>query len=237
MMPHSAARMPASGRQIQNDRPKVGRQQRVGIGADRVKRDIAEIEQAGEADDDVEAPAQHHVDQDLDAVAVDPFERARPDRTRPASPAERRTAPRAPNAPDVARHECAARRGRAPPRPPAVDPGPRPIERRRPDGRRTRARRAPRRTPAARSGYRLPSLSDSACSMRIGKQRANVRTAAKKASLSMTPRLTPAASASGVDLLRGGGHRQTFSISGRPRMPDGMKISVMARIAKAATSL
>ena len=30
---------------------------------------------------------------------------------------------------------------------------------------------------------------------------------------------------------------QTFSTSGLPRMPEGMKISVMARIEKAATSL
>ena len=51
-------------------------QQRVGIGADRVEGDVAEIEQAGEADDDVEAPAEHHVDQDLDAEIVDPFQRA-----------------------------------------------------------------------------------------------------------------------------------------------------------------
>ena len=54
---------------------KGGRQQRVGIGADRVERDIAEIEQAGEANDDIQAPAEHHIDQDLDAVAVDPFQR------------------------------------------------------------------------------------------------------------------------------------------------------------------
>ena len=37
--------------------------------------------------------------------------------------------------------------------------------------------------------------------------------------------------------LRRGGHAQTFSTSGRPRMPEGMKIRVMARIMKAATSL
>ena len=42
---------------------------------DRVEGD-AEIEQAGEADDDVQAPAEHDVDQDLDAVAVDPLDRA-----------------------------------------------------------------------------------------------------------------------------------------------------------------
>ena len=46
---------------------KIGRQQRVGIGADRVERDVAEIEQAGEADHHVEAPAEHHVSQHQDA--------------------------------------------------------------------------------------------------------------------------------------------------------------------------
>ena len=51
-------------------------QQRVGIGADRVEGDVAEIEQAGEPDHDVEAPAQHHVDQNLDAEIVDPLHRA-----------------------------------------------------------------------------------------------------------------------------------------------------------------
>ena len=36
-------------------------QQRVHIGADRIKGDVAEVEQAGEADDDVQAQRQHHV--------------------------------------------------------------------------------------------------------------------------------------------------------------------------------
>ena len=75
-MPQNAARMPASGSSIQNDSPKVLREQRVGIGADRVEGDIAEIEQAGEPDHDVEPPAEHHIDQDLDAEIVDPFHRA-----------------------------------------------------------------------------------------------------------------------------------------------------------------
>ena len=59
--------MPASGRQIQNDSPKCCGEQRVGIGADRVERDVAEIEQAREADHDVEPPAEHHIGQHQDA--------------------------------------------------------------------------------------------------------------------------------------------------------------------------
>ena len=46
--------------------PEILRQQREGIGADRVEGDVAEIEQAGEADDDVEAPAEHHIGEDQD---------------------------------------------------------------------------------------------------------------------------------------------------------------------------
>ena len=46
---------------------EIGRQQRVGIGADRVKRDVAEIEQAGEADHHVQSPSQHHIGQHQNA--------------------------------------------------------------------------------------------------------------------------------------------------------------------------
>ena len=56
--------MPASGRQTRTTRCRKRRaQQRIGVGADRIERDVAEIEQAGEADHDVEAPAEHHVGQ------------------------------------------------------------------------------------------------------------------------------------------------------------------------------
>ena len=55
--------MPASGRQVQKPRPKVVRQQRVGIGADGVEGDVAEVEQPGEPDHDVQPPAEHDVGQ------------------------------------------------------------------------------------------------------------------------------------------------------------------------------
>src|SRR5690606_21224654 len=44
--------------------PVVMGEQRVGIGTHRVEADVAQIQQAGQADDDVQAQAQHHVDQD-----------------------------------------------------------------------------------------------------------------------------------------------------------------------------
>ena len=85
--------MPASGRQIQNDRPKCLREQRVGIGADRVEGDVAEIEQAGEADHDVETEAEHRVGGDQDgeiehvAVAVEQDRNDERERRRTQAPA------------------------------------------------------------------------------------------------------------------------------------------------------
>ena len=49
------------------------RQQRIGVSADRVERDVAEVEQTGEPDHDVQSPPEHHIDQNLDAEIVDPF--------------------------------------------------------------------------------------------------------------------------------------------------------------------
>ena len=50
------------------------REQGVGVGADRVEGDVAEVQQAGEADHDVQPPAEHDVDQhgrrDVDHVAA-----------------------------------------------------------------------------------------------------------------------------------------------------------------------
>ena len=67
----------AGERQADPEREAEGRrEQRIGIGADGVEGDIAEVEQAGEADHDIQSPAQHDVDHDLDAVIVDPLERA-----------------------------------------------------------------------------------------------------------------------------------------------------------------
>ncbi len=57
----------AGERQADPERqPEIGGEQRVGIGADGVEGDVAEVEQAGEADHDVQAPAQHHIGQHQD---------------------------------------------------------------------------------------------------------------------------------------------------------------------------
>ena len=50
---------------------EIGREQRIGIGADRIKRDIAEVEQSGEADHHVESPTQHHIGQHQNAEIED----------------------------------------------------------------------------------------------------------------------------------------------------------------------
>ena len=62
----------ARQRQAGPERQAEGcRQQRVGIGADRIERDIAEIEQAGETHDDVQTPSEHDVCQHEDAEIED----------------------------------------------------------------------------------------------------------------------------------------------------------------------
>ena len=63
-MPKLAAIMPAIGSTTQKLRPSFGAEQRVAIGADGVEGDVAEVEQARQADHDVEAPAEHDVGQD-----------------------------------------------------------------------------------------------------------------------------------------------------------------------------
>jgi hypothetical protein len=37
---------------------------------------LAKIKESGEADHDIKAPAEHHIDQDLDAEIIDPSHRA-----------------------------------------------------------------------------------------------------------------------------------------------------------------
>ena len=73
----------AGERQADPERPaEMLGQQRVGVGADRVERDVAEVEQAGEADDDVQAPAEHHIGQDQRAEVEQIAAARRPDRRR-----------------------------------------------------------------------------------------------------------------------------------------------------------
>lgn len=55
------------GRREQRKRQAVLREQREGISADGVERDIAEIEQPGETDHDVQPPSEHHIGQHQNA--------------------------------------------------------------------------------------------------------------------------------------------------------------------------
>ena len=66
-----ARRQQARKRQAHPEREtEAQREQRVGIGAHRIERGITEVEQAGEANHNVEAGPQHDVDQD-EGCAVD----------------------------------------------------------------------------------------------------------------------------------------------------------------------
>ena len=70
----------------------------------------------------------------------------------------------------------------------------------------------------------------------MGKHRPKVTSAAKAASLMAAGQLiSPVAEI--AEARAGAALAQTFSTAGRPRMPVGRKIRVMARIEKAATSL
>ena len=58
----------AGERQADPEAPaEIVGEEREGIGADRVEGDVAEVEEAGVADDDVEAPAEHHIGEHDDA--------------------------------------------------------------------------------------------------------------------------------------------------------------------------
>ena len=221
-------------RQADPERKAEGRrQQRVGIGADRVERDIAEVEQAGEADDDVEAPAQHHVDQDLDAVAVDPFQRAAATERQTVTARKQRTGTRRPIA---ARQRALRRRARrrAPARPR--------CSRLRRGLRRSGSPSRPRKasTTSTTTGDGPPDQMQRAVvgsGFGVEQDDRNAEHEGQRAprrGVLQTPALQSAAAPSNLGSDR---HRQTFSISGRPRMPEGMKIRVIARIENAATSL
>ena len=239
MTPQNAAMMPAAGSRIQNDQPEIGAEQRIGIGADRVEGDVAEVEQAGEADDDVQPPGQHHVDQDLDAEIVDPLQRALQADQQNDDDRDRGTAPSRPRsaASSCGSAPCSAATAGAL----ALGRGSRAANRRRDEADIDEAaghRRSPRRWPAGPSaGTRISSLRDVLIGLQADEQH-------EQAEGDQRRRRAPRAARAGSDV--GGGvaawrhacaMAQTFSTSGRPRMPDGRKISTIARMEKAATSL
>ncbi len=96
-----AEERPQQAAQRQRDpegNPVVQVQQHIGVSADRVEGHVAQVEQAGQADDDVQPQAEHHVDQgrDHDVGLVgrhEPREGCRADRQRRQDAAvERRAA-------------------------------------------------------------------------------------------------------------------------------------------------
>ena len=221
----------AGERQQQPEREaEVLGQQRIGIGADRVEGDIAEVEQAGEADHDIEPPAEHHVDQNLDAEIVDPFQRAaeaggaNDDRRVDDDEADgERHEPFADDTRASAAAQCAtgAQRALLEPRlghqrisqPAAADEGD--------DGEQQRPARGQDKI-VAEVDDRLEA--DQRQEQAEGDERGEAGVAQR---------------AGHFDALswRAGGHAQTFSTSGRPNRPCGRKIRVIASTEKAATSL
>src|SRR5271165_5583257 len=232
------------------------RQQRIRVGADRVKGRVSEVKQAGEADDDIQSPAQHHVDHDLNAVIVDPLERAgwpkeperdegeqREDAKRKGAEITSKSDPGARRRRDAlafARrlHQRAARAAGGD-RADAVEPyapvGPRHLaqENENEDDRRNPERKRPSTAEHELVvDVRFGMVADDRKRQAEGDACRGRRRAKRWDKL-------PSAN-DGFGKLRGlrrRGHAQTFSTSGRPRMPEGRNIKVMARIMNAATSL
>ena len=235
-MPQSAASN-AGERQADPERQAEGRrQQRVGIGADRIEGDVAEIEQAGEADHDVEPPAQHHVDQDLDAVVVDPFERRRPE-PRISSKRERvRGTARRGRSRRHALGDSGAPRRRASGALTTRRCGSTFGEVQRGEAGRKDASEGEDRQPATAAAIRIGAR---ACHVGVGVQEHDRHEQSRTASDGRDrPRLRGARRTPTVSVVMATvGHASNLLDFGRPSRPDGMKMSVMARIENAATSL
>ena len=202
------------------------------IGADRVEGDVAEVEQAGEADHDVEAPAEHHVGEDQDAERsihlIEPPGRRQRATSRGIAEA-RPSASSRNHTPPPSTGDGGARPSGAGARPPRRAPA-------KPAGEDDRDEQ--RRPAPARLRDQLVRMFWSVLKPMIGTEQPSV-TAPWRGDPCRAPRIE-----SGRRRLRGGGvggmlglMAQTFSTSGRPSRPDGRKISTMARIEKAATSL
>ena len=209
----------------------VLRQQGEGVGADGVESDVAEIEQAGETDHDVEAPAEHHVDQDLDGEIVDPLDGAG---GTGGSHDEEWKGDQKHNAGDGggANERSVARIRRGDPRHSRRgEAQPEQVEQPRQEGERHR------------DGDIAPALIQDQLvgHVLIGSQREDGKRQTERQQGSAGRILDcrgDGASASRSGMGTGRGHRaQTFSTSGRPSRPDGRNTRTITRIEKVATSL
>ena len=186
-----------------------GREDRVGIGADGVERDVAEVEQPGEPDHDVQPPAEHDVGQhqrcrgrDSSAAPLN----GSSDRREPAARA-RRICRRASSA-SAKRAVGAAR--------PRRGSGPRQASS---SSRPTNTAATAIATASGRDVRNRPRVAG------VGLQPDHRREQAERDERRRGTRRAAAR------------RFHTFSTSARPRMPVGRKISAMTRMENAATSL
>ena len=199
--------------------PEPARDEREGIGADRVEGDVAEIEQSGEPDHDIEAPAEHDVDQhrgpEIDEIARRERQERQRDRERHEQRAEEQRAV-TPRPGEARAHCCCARHAR-----------------------RAARRRAPRRTGAGRRRRRRRQGDPIEARMDRDALRRPDRP-----SRSPTERKGQCTSATEARerriLERAASPRpphHTFSTSGRPSRPVGRKISTRMSTPNTETSL
>ena len=229
MTPKPAATRPENGSASQKVKPEVARQQGEGIGADGVKCDVAEIEQTGQPDDNIETPAEHDVDQDRGAEVdqVARRERQKWQYDGKSDPGDRNRQ-RPATCPGCKAGEGPSRRLRSG-RDEADGRGAAPAARRRPQS----GDRHPieMRADAERAATDVIGLQ---AHQRQGEEGGNQRRQNRVLDL----RRPVEAGRVGFSAVEpGGGGHYTFSSSGRPSNPVGRKTSTRMRTTKTETSL
>ena len=228
----------AGERQAQPERQaEMLGEQRIGVGADGVERDVAEIEQAGEADHDVEPPAEHDVGDDEDREIHHIAVRDRQPRQREAEADECQRHPGAEHRGGSRQASPACRRAMSTCRPrqrtPQVDREPQ--RENHADGggdggpARDELQRGLRFDGAIRQDRDRQQQRDQGPPGRIEERGGD-----RRCRFCARRRRWPERPEGGAFAA---GHPHTFSISGRPSRPCGMKIRMIARIENAATSL
>ena len=222
MTPQNAARIPATGSADPERPAEVLCEQRVGVGADGVEGDVAEIEQAGEADHDIQAPSEHHISQHQDAeieqiaivIKKNRDQQCENQESRGGETSER-TEPSLPT----------LRNAQANPDWPVAE-----------------NKRAKKAAEEHECDDLREEIETRRYHQRAGRSRVGIKAQQEQEQAEGDERRDDGAFGRGQEFrraerrIRSRGF-QTFSTSGRPRMPVGRKISTTMRIEKAATSL
>ena len=228
MIPKLAATRPESGKRFPEGEAEIARQQPESVGADRIKRDIAEVEQPGEPDDDIETPAEHHIDQhggaEIDQIARRERQERQGDGKADPDDRDRQHLAIPPGGEAVSTLALPLARARRLVKQPQHEPAGKyrragngdPIEMGADAERAAADVIGLQALPAAEREARRPMLRDG-----VLEERQPKRPAARRV----------------VDGEPGGSRHQTFSTSGRPSRPVGQKTRTRTSTTKTETSL